>query len=99
MSHDYATDESHPNIPVGGKRERYRVYIEDTKGLRVRKNRSEDLLEIWVSGELIASWAGADSIEPRLETIMRASYAAGYGDGVKETRKAIREVLGLEGGS
>ena len=93
---DFTTDTEAPEIPEDRKLfDRRQLYIEQTKGLWVRKNRKADALEIWLDGEFRVAWAGADKIEVRLQTLLRYAFEMGERKGRADNQKALRDALGL----
>lgn len=92
---DFTDDTKHPEIPEGEGRKAGVKYINDTKNLWVRKCRAEDAIEIWYDGHYVLGWAGADKIECRLQTLMRAAFDLGKSVGDDEAKAALRKALGL----
>lgn len=90
---DYTTSDVRPNLPENGKRDGKLDYIEDTRGLWVRKNTQTDELEIWFDGNFQACWEGKDNIEGRLTAMLR--YAVEIGE--RKTKRELREFLGAKG--
>ena len=92
---DLADDTEWPELEEGQSRERGKHYINDTRGLWVRKNYKDDVIEIWVDGNFAAAWRGADRVEVRLQTMLREAFELGLRRGIEQNQTVLRSALGL----
>lgn len=84
-------DTKAPELPEDGKRDPMQLYIEHTRGLWLRRNRSKDELELWYDGRFQCSWAGADVIEERFDAVAQQVLEIGE----RKAKAEIRKCLGL----
>lgn len=92
---DGSTSDEFPELG-GDKREGpFKVYVEDTEGVRLWKNLKGDSLEIWLDGKFQEGWQGAHLIESRVQTLLRYAYDMGKRDGARDNQADFRKALGL----
>ncbi len=98
MNNDFCTSKEFPEIPEEGA-SFGKSYINHTKGLWVRKNLEDDVLEIWLDGSYFLGWSGADEIEVRLQAMLRKVFELGKARGEAQNQKMMRKALGLDNGA